>query len=101
IVSQSRGVPRPGWVLTVIHHVGSVPSSCVQRTLQATEHVWQPMHLFRSKTQASCRSDVAGNVLAMVTPPFLLRATLAWWCPIDPFDVHEHSSARLGGLPAE
>src|SRR3990172_3254528 len=32
----------------------SVPSSpSGHRTLQATEQVWQPMHLFRSKTQAS------------------------------------------------
>src|SRR3990170_7006582 len=62
--SQSFGVPRPGCVLTVIHHIGSVPSSCVQSTLQATEHVWQPMHLLRSKTQASCRFE------AVIVPMF-------------------------------
>src|SRR3990172_6627998 len=101
MVSQSRGVPRPGCVFVVIHHMCSVPSSCVQRTLQATEHVWKPMHLFRSKTQASCRSDVTGGVLVMAAPPFLLRATLAWRCPVDPLDVHEHSAVRRDGLPVE
>ena len=35
-----RGVPRPGCVLTVIHHIASVPgSSCGQSNLHATEQV--------------------------------------------------------------
>src|SRR3990172_3534422 len=54
MVSQSLGVPRPGCVFTVIHHMCSEPASpSFQRTLQATEQVWQPMHLLRSNTQAS------------------------------------------------
>ncbi len=64
--SQSLGVPWPGWVLTVIHHWCSSPSSWVHSTLQPTEQAWQPMHLLRSKTMAIC-SHVAGLRLHHVT----------------------------------
>src|SRR3990167_2305921 len=54
IVSQSRGYPRPGIVLTFIHPMWSIPLSLVQRVLQAITQVWQPMHLLRSITNAIC-----------------------------------------------
>src|SRR3989304_3881431 len=95
MVSQSFGVPRPGWVFVVIHHMCSVPSSCVQRTLQATEHVWQPMHLLRSKTQASCRFE-AVIVPMFSSPPLPLVAGSSVLHHIDP-----HGAVGRGGPPGE
>src|SRR3990172_5094065 len=97
--SQSRGVPRPGCVFTVIHHIASQPgSSWFQSTLQATEHVWQPMHLFRSKTQASCR-------LACVTVPMARFSSRVSGsrplAPADPLHVHAHRPVRGDRLPGE
>src|SRR3989304_1082405 len=93
--SQSFGVPRPGCVLTVIHHIGSVPSSCVQSTLQATEHVWQPVHLLMSKTPASCRFE-AVIVPMFSSPPLPLVAGSSVLHHIDP-----HGAVGRDGLPGE
>src|SRR3990167_11144670 len=95
MVSQSFGVPRPGWVFVVIHHMCSVPSSCVQSTLQATEHVWQPMHLLRSKTQASCRFE-AVIVPMFSSPPLLVVVGSSGLHHID-----AHGAVCWDGLPGQ
>ncbi len=50
--SQRVGKPVPGLVSTLFHHMYSVPGRSVHTFLQATEHVWHPMHLSRWKTMA-------------------------------------------------
>ena len=44
----------PGLVSTLFHHMYSAPFRSVQTFLQATLHVWQPIHLSRWKTIDTC-----------------------------------------------
>src|SRR3990172_2634613 len=103
MVSQSRGCPRPGSVFTVHHHWYSLPSSRVHSTLQATEQVWQPMHLLRSNTMATCRSRgaalfsfvVIGISFSMARP----RHSLEYECspPRSWLDPSHTAKATLPG----
>src|SRR5215471_778013 len=52
--SHCVGKPVPGLVSTLFHHMYSAPLRSVQMFLQAMLHVWQPMHLSRWKTIATC-----------------------------------------------
>src|SRR5215475_6908630 len=52
--SHCVGKPVPGFVSTLFHHMYSVPLRSVQMFLQAILHVWQPMHLSRWNTIATC-----------------------------------------------
>src|SRR5699024_3883080 len=45
--SSPRGYRWPGRVSTLLNHRDSVPDRLVHACLQATEQVWQPMHLSR------------------------------------------------------
>src|SRR3972149_4111773 len=56
--SQRLGYPLPGWVSTLFQYMYSRPLRLVHWVLQAVVQVWQPMHLFRSMTIASCRFDI-------------------------------------------
>ena len=44
----------PGFVSTLLNHAYSTPSRDVHTFLHVTEHVWQPMHLSRFRTIATC-----------------------------------------------
>src|SRR3990170_3243210 len=105
MLSQSRGVPRPGWVFTVIHHMWSVPSSCVQSTLQATEQVWQPMHLLRSNTQASWRREAVAFGFGIMAISVPVRAAKACLLPRYLFrqalHVHINGAVYRDGLPGQ
>src|SRR5664279_5246865 len=52
--SYRRGYPCPGRVSTLLNQTYSTPERLVQACLQVTEQVWQPMHLSRFITIASC-----------------------------------------------
>src|ERR1041385_8240986 len=52
--SYRRGYPCPGRVSTLLNHTYSTPVRLVHACLQVTEQVWQPMHLSRFITMASC-----------------------------------------------
>src|SRR5512146_955004 len=52
--SQRVGKPVPGFVSTLFHHMYSVPLRSVQMFLHAMLQVWQPMHLSRWNTIATC-----------------------------------------------
>src|SRR5262245_3701541 len=52
--SYRRGYPCPGRVSTLLNHTYSTPERLVHACLQVTEQVWQPMHLSRFITIASC-----------------------------------------------
>src|SRR3990170_1239227 len=60
-------------VLTMFHHMYSMAGWSVQSVLQAIVQVWQPRHLFRSNTKASCRSTCCPT---MTAPRFPLRLDL-------------------------
>src|SRR3990170_5847733 len=71
ISCQPRGVPCPGTVETMFHHMYSIPSSSVHSVLQAMVQVWQPRHLFMSNTAASWRLTFGGWATALL--PYLQR----------------------------
>src|SRR3972149_3511303 len=73
--SHSVGKPVPGLVSTLFHHMYSVPLRSVQMFLQATEQVWQPMHLSRWKTIETCAR--------MFMPPPFPRRRL----PLEPLEL--------------
>src|SRR5262247_116691 len=52
--SYVRGYPCPGRVSTLLNQTYSTPDRLVHACLQVTEQVWQPMHLSRFITIASC-----------------------------------------------
>src|SRR5512146_3208345 len=64
--SQAVGKPVPGFVSTLFHHMYSAPLRSVQTFLQATEQVWQPMHLSRWKTIETCeRTSMIDGLLVL------------------------------------
>ncbi len=52
--SYRRGYPAPGLVSTLLKYTYSVPGRFVHVCLHVTEQVWQPMHLSRFMTIATC-----------------------------------------------
>src|SRR5918998_2722534 len=57
-----RGYPCPGLVSTLLNHAYSTPPRLVQACLQVTLQVWQPMHLSRFITMASCAISLIGSL---------------------------------------
>src|SRR3989304_9354961 len=52
-------------VLTMFHHMYSMAGWSVQSVLHEMVHVWQPRHLLRSKTNASCRSTCSAAMMGL------------------------------------
>src|SRR5690349_3586819 len=67
--SHCVGNPVPGFVSTLFHHMYSVPLRSVQMFLQAMLHVWQPMHLSRWNTIATCER----TFIEFSSSPFQVR----------------------------
>src|SRR5437867_2669857 len=63
------GKPVPGFVSTLFHHMYSVPLRSVQMFLQAMLQVWQPMHLSRWNTIATCER----TFIAFSSSPLQIR----------------------------
>src|SRR3712207_1680242 len=57
-----RGYPCPGRVSTLLNHTYSTPLRLVHACLQVTLQVWQPMHLSRFITMASCAISFIGSL---------------------------------------
>src|SRR3990172_9414687 len=92
--SQRLGYPLPGWVSTLFQYMYSRPLRLVHWVLQAVVQVWQPMHLFRSITIASCRFDI---ILPLRIPDKKRLTAKTPRTPSFPLLQHGHSW-RLGAL---
>ncbi len=80
----------PGLVSTLLNQAYSIPSRLVQTFLQVTEQVWQPMHLSRFSTIATCeRIFMAGSSLDILWQGLWQRfaAQTAQFDVIQPVDL--------------